>query len=213
MKTLYPAKIRKELSKTLEPKRFEHTLGVAYTAANLAAVHGEDIDRALLAGLLHDCAKCMSDKKQKNLCRKNHMPLSDLEKGSDVFCPTLHAKAGAALAKEKYGVTDEDILNAILYHTTGRPRMSTLEKIIYIADYIEPTRKHLKGTMQAKGGKDFSAIMRQSAFRDLDEALLLILKNTLDYLHKKKIDLDPMTQLTYDYYMEQKERKQQLQQE
>lgn len=199
MKQLSLSKIRKEMKKTLEPKRYEHTLSVAYTAANLAALYGEDVGRALTAGMLHDCAKCMSYKKQRELCIRNHVQLSEPEKKHGEFCPVLHAKAGAVLAKEKYGVKDEDILNAIFYHTTGRPQMSALEKIIYIADYIEPCRRHVKGSTETAGDDVFAAA-RQAAFRDLDEALLIILGNTLAYLRNKDFKIDPMTQVTYDYY-------------
>ena len=199
MKQLSLSKIRKEMKKTLEPKRYEHTLSVAYTAANLAALYGEDVGRALTAGMLHDCAKCMSYKKQRELCIRHHVQLSEPEKKHGEFCPVLHAKAGAVLAKEKYGVKDEEILNAIFYHTTGRPQMSVLEKIIYIADYIEPCRRHVKGTTET-AGDDIFAMARQAAFRDLDEALLIILGNTLAYLRNKDFKIDPMTQVTYDYY-------------
>lgn len=199
MKTLSLAQIRKEMEKTLEPKRYEHALSVAYTAANLAAVHGADIEKALIAGMLHDCAKCISFKKQKSLCQKYHVQMSRLEKESEDYSPVLHAKAGAVLAKEKYGIRDEDILNAIFYHTTGRPHMSPLEKIIYIADYIEPCRKHVKGATE-RSENDIFTKARQTAFRDPDDALLLILGNTLAYLKETGSKIDPVTQETYDYY-------------
>ena len=80
MKTPTLYKLRDKMEKTLEPKRYEHTLSVAYTAANLAAVHGADVEKALLAGMLHDCAKCMSHKKQAALCGKYHMKLSPMWK-------------------------------------------------------------------------------------------------------------------------------------
>ena len=197
MKTADIAKLRKEMEKTLEPKRYEHTLSVAYTAANLAAVYDIDVDKALVAGMLHDCAKCLSYKKQMSLCSKNHVTLTDLEAKED--SPLIHAKAGSVLAKEEYGITDEDILNAISYHTTGRPQMSTLEKIIYIADYIEPERKHAKRTTE-RTQSDRLTEVRRMAFRDLDEALCNILGDILTYLHEKGGSVDSMTQKTYEYY-------------
>lgn len=197
MKTADLAKFRKEMEKTLEPKRYEHTLSVAYTAANLAAVHGLDVDKALVAGMLHDCAKCLSYKKQMSLCSKNHVQLTELEAKED--SPLIHAKAGSVLAKEEYGITDEDILNAISYHTTGRPQMSPLEKIIYIADYIEPERKHAKRTAE-KTQTDRLTGVRRMAYRDLDEALRNILGDILTYLHEKGGNVDSMTQKTYEYY-------------
>lgn len=194
-------KLRKEMEKTLESKRYEHTLSVAYTAANLAAIHNVDIDKALIAGMLHDCAKCMSHKKQKALCEKNHIPLTEMEAEED--SPLLHAAAGSVLARQEYGITDEEILNAIRYHTTGRPGMSPLEKVIYIADYIEPGRKHAK---RAAGDDDLYmrnlAEARRLAYSDLDRALCRILQDTLAYLTGKGGSIDSMTRETYEYYQE-----------
>ena len=197
MKTADLAKLRKEMEKELEPKRYEHTLSVAYTAANLAAVHGVDVEMALIAGMLHDCAKCLSYKKQMSLCTKNHVQLTELEAEED--SPLLHAKAGSVLAKEKYGITDDDVLNAISYHTTGRPHMSPLEKVIYIADYMEPGRHHMKRSGEGAPMERLTQI-RQMAFHDLDEALCNILGDSLAYLQQKGGKVDSMTQKTYEYY-------------
>ena len=199
MKTADLAKFRKEMEKKLEPKRYEHTLSVAYTAANLAAVHGVDIEKALVAGMLHDCAKCLSYKKQMSLCAKNHIVLSETEVQED--SPLLHAKAGGALAKNEYGITDEDILNAIYYHTTGRPQMSPLEQVIYIADYIEPGRKRMKRTAAIEDQyMQNLAAARKLAYQDLNEALCRILQDTLTHLTQKGGEIDPMTRETYEYY-------------
>lgn len=197
MKASNITKLRKKMEKELESKRYEHTLSVAYTAANLAAVHGVDVEKALVAGILHDCAKCLSHKKQLALCTKNHIQLSNLEAAKD--SPLIHAKAGSILAREEYGITDEDILHAICYHTTGRPRMSPLEKIIYIADYIEPGRHHMKRFGDGAPMERLTQI-RQMAFRTLDEALCNILSDSLAYLQEKGGRVDPMTQKTYEYY-------------
>ncbi len=198
IKTADLKKLRKMMEKELSAKRYEHTLSVAYTAASLAMVHGADPDRALIAGMLHDCAKCLSNKKLISICEKNDLPISETERQNPAAL--LHAKAGSFLAGVKYGVEDEDILNAIRYHTTGRPGMSSLEKILYIADYIEPGRKHASNL----------GLIRRMAYRDLDETLLKILEDTLSYLHsvsshltdaaQKNGPLDPMTQKTYEYY-------------
>lgn len=195
MKGTNLAKLRKEMEQTLERKRYEHTLGVAYTAANLAMVHGVDIEKALIAGMLHDCAKCMSHHKQISLCKKNHIQLSEIETQNS--SPLLHAKAGSCLARKKYGISDEEILQAISYHTTGRPHMSPLEKIIYIADYIEPGRERAK-----RSYADVQNLqeVRKMAYRDLDAALCKILGDTLDYLSRKGGKIDAMTRDTYDYY-------------
>ena len=189
MKSSDISKLRKAMEKELEPKRYEHTLGVAYTAANLAMIHGVDIEKALTAGMLHDCAKCMSFEKQMAVCTKNHVQLSEAEAMED--SPLIHAKAGSMLAKTKYGITDEDILNAISYHTTGRPEMSLLEKIVYIADYIEPGRKNAENLPQ----------VRRLAYQNLDDCMRKILGDTLEYLAHKRGRTDTMTQRTYEFYL------------
>ena len=179
--------IRKAMEKALDPKRYEHTLGVAYTAAALAMRYGEDINNAILAGMLHDCAKCLTNEKRLIICEKYNIAINDAERKNPYL---LHAKVGSFLAMKKYGVTDKDVINAILNHTTGRPGMSLLEKIIWIADYIEPGRKQAPNL----------ALIRKLAFEDLDQAFLTALRDTLEYLHAGKMEVDNMTQRTYDFY-------------
>ena len=186
-KTNYLRKIRKAVQKAQDAKRFEHTLGVEYTAAALAMRYGSDSDSARAAGLLHDCAKCLSDEKRLSICRKNHIPVTEVERKNPFL---LHAKAGAYLAREKYGIKDPDILNAIRSHTTGRKNMSLLEKIIFVADYIEPGRKHAPNLTD----------IRKLAFLDINRALVEILKDTLRYLEASGGDIDPMTEETWRCY-------------
>lgn len=186
MKATDLKKLRKEMEKELTSKRYEHTLSVAYTAASLAMVHDTNTESALIAGMLHDCAKCFSAKKLVSLCKKHNLPVSEVELQNPTAL--LHAKAGSFLAKEKYGIDDEDILNAIKYHTTGRPDMSKLEKIIYIADYIEPGRTHASNLKQ----------IRKTAYEDLDKALFRILEDTLAYLQSTGGRIDSMTKSTYE---------------
>lgn len=181
------AELRTKIKKTQDKKRFEHTLGVTYTAACLAMCYDVDTERAEVAGLLHDCAKCLSNEKKVALCKMQSIEINMTEAKNPFL---LHAKAGAYLAQHKYGIGDEDILNAVRYHTTGRPGMSTLEKIIFIADYIEPGRDHSARLPE----------LRRLAFVDLDRALTEILKDTLSYLEGADDEIDPMTQRTYDYY-------------
>ena len=179
--------LSKQLSEELDKKRYIHTIGVAYTATSLAMAHGTDLYKAYLAGLLHDNAKCISSEKKRKLCKKHGIVLNEAEeKNPDL----LHAKLGAVRAKEKYQVTDEAVLNAIKYHTTGKPAMTELEKIIYIADYIETNRKMLPGLSE----------IRRTAFGDMDKAMILILQNTLSYLKEKDASVDLLTQETYEYY-------------
>lgn len=181
-------KLRKEMKKVQDSRRFEHTLGVEYTAAALAMRYGCDIQEARIAGLLHDCAKCLTDEKRLSICRKHDIPVTAVERKNPFL---LHAKVGAYLARKKYGVKNQDILNAIRSHTTGRQNMSTLEKIIFVADYIEPGRTHAPANL---------AEIRKLAFVDLDKTLLRILEETLNYLKTSNGDIDPMTEETWRSY-------------
>ena len=113
--------------------------------------------------------------------------MTEFEKGHPFL---LHAKLGAYLAEEKYGIKDPEILSAITYHTTGKPEMSVLEKIVYIADYIEPGR--FKAPNLAK--------IRKLAFQDLDECMYEILKDTLIYLEENPKDVDSATKDAFVYY-------------
>ena len=137
--------IRRRLKKKMDEDRFEHTIGVAYTSVCLAMRYGEDLHKAELAGLLHDCAKCIPNEEKlalcKNIkldkCKRNNIPITKAQEQSPSL---LHAKLGAFIAADHYRIKDQDILNAIENHTTGRPAMSLLEKIVFVADYIEPRR-------------------------------------------------------------------------
>lgn len=188
MKTIeISQKLRKSLEKELKPDRFDHTLGVAYTAANMAFIHGEDVEKALIAGFLHDCAKCMSHEDQIKICERNKIEISEVERRNHSL---LHAKVGMFLARTKYDVYDTDILNAIRWHTTGREDMSLLEKIIYIADFIEPNRKPLE---------DMNTI-RQEAYTDIDRCLAHILHDSVIYLKTIGKEIDDATMIAYEYY-------------
>lgn len=171
----------------MEEPRFQHTLGVEDVACDLALIHGCDIHKACIAGILHDCAKDLSDEELVRECIRYGLPISDAEKQKKTL---LHAKVGAAYAEDKFGITDEDILNAIRYHTTGRVGMTLLEKIIFTADYIEPGREPLP---------DIDRI-RWEAYNHLDTAVTMILENTLQYLRDSGSVIDMRTMETYDYY-------------
>lgn len=180
----------KSVQKELKYSRFIHTMGVAFTATSLAIVHGVDMHKAETAGILHDCAKYVPVDEMEKICRKAGLSVSPVEKGNGSL---LHSKAGCVLAQTRYGIKDPDIINAIRYHTTGKPDMTPLEKIIFIADYIEPGRDQAPHLDE----------IRKASFEDLDKGLLMILKDTLDYLHESGKSVDDMTQKTYDYYMNQ----------
>ena len=188
MKTIeISQKLRKQLEKELKPDRFDHTLGVAYTAASMAFVYGADVEKALIAGFLHDCAKCMSHDEQVKICEKNNIEITEVERKNHSL---LHAKVGVFLAQTRYDVFDEDILNAIRWHTTGREDMSLLEKIVYIADFIEPNRKPLESLPQ----------VRKEAFEDIDKCLAHILHDSVIYLQTIGKECDDATMKAYEYY-------------
>lgn len=178
----------------LDQERFQHTMGVMHTAGCLAMRYNEDLNTALIAGLLHDCAKCMTHEEKLRICYENQIEITDAEKKNPGL---LHAKVGAYLAKEKYHIVDERILCAIESHTTGKPGMSLLDKIIYIADYMEPGRDGAPNLPQ----------VRKLAFLHLDECLYVILKDSLDYLKTIGKPIDPMTELTFHYYNDERNKK------
>lgn len=176
-----------DIKKELDDKRFRHTISVAHTAAALAMCHDLDPQKAYFAGLLHDCAKCIPNKDKMALCAKYGLSVTSVEKENPDL---LHAKLGSYLARTKYGMEDEEIISAILFHTTGKPAMSAFEQIIYIADYIEIHRKPLPNMAKA----------RKLAFQDLDACMLVILESTLNYLQQNDATIDEITQETYEYY-------------
>ena len=145
--------------------------------------------KAMLAGLLHDCAKCMPGEKLLHLCRKQKIPIRDVERENPFL---LHAKLGAYLAKTTYGVLYEEILHAIEVHTTGAPAMNLLDKIIFVSDYIEPNRDRAPNLTE----------IRTLAFERLDRAVFQILHDTMHYLNQKRGSIDSRTNETYQYYKE-----------
>lgn len=180
-------KMSRKLKKELDDDRYRHTLGVMYTSAALAMCYGADLEKAQVAGLLHDCAKCIPNEKKIRLCEKHQIPVSRVEQGAPFL---LHSKLGAFLAKTKYEVEDEEILQAIVWHTTGKPEMTLLEKIVFLADYIEPMRWKASNLEE----------IRRMAFQDLDRAVYMTLRDTLHYLEKGTGEVDEMTRTAYDYY-------------
>ena len=180
-------KMQKKLKKYMDEMRYVHTLGVMYTAASLAMCHGADLEKTQVAGLLHDCAKCIPNQKKLKLCRQNDIPVSETEEQTPHL---LHSKRGAFIAREKYHIEDEEILHAIEYHTTGKSAMTLIEKIIFVADYMEPNRNKAPNLDR----------IRELAFSDLDFAVYLIMRDTLLYLEQEKTCLDNQTVVAYNYY-------------
>lgn len=182
---------REKLQKKLNPGRYEHSLSVAFTCICLAMRYGYPIDQAEVAGMLHDCAKGYDNDTIIRHCEKKGIEITEDERKAPAV---LHAKYGAWLAENTYDIHDQEILDAIACHTTGKPAMGLLDKILYVADYIEARRDKAEDL----------PVIRRLAFEDLDEALYQILEGTLNYLGNKGAFVDPMTQKTYDYYKQQR---------
>ncbi|MBS5957866.1 MAG: bis(5'-nucleosyl)-tetraphosphatase (symmetrical) YqeK [Clostridiales bacterium] len=179
--------LRDDLKEKLSPQRYEHTISVSFICTALAMRYGADLEQSELAGLLHDCAKYYGDGNIIKKCEKQNIFLTSDELKAPVV---LHAKYGAWLAEHKYGIEDKEVLDAIRWHTTGRPDMSLLEKIVFTADYIEPRRDKAADL----------PVVRSVAFIDLDECVYIILKGTLEYLEGKGYFVDSMSVQAYDYY-------------
>ena len=179
--------LRNDLKEKLSPQRYEHTISVSFICTALAMRYDADLEKSELAGLLHDCAKYYGDGNIIKKCEKQNIFLTSDELKAPVV---LHAKYGAWLAEHKYGIEDQEVIDAIRWHTTGRPDMSLLEKIVFTADYIEPRRDKAADL----------PVVRSVAFIDLDECVYIILKGTLEYLEGKGYFVDSMSVQAYDYY-------------
>ena len=179
--------LREKLQNGQNTKRYAHTLGVEETAIALAQHYGYDEEKASLAALLHDCAKCNSDQENLTLCQVHNVEITEVEYNN---LSLLHAKAGAILAEMEYDIEDEEILHAIIVHTTGEPNMSLLDKIIYVADYIEPGRKDAPNL----------ECIRELAYQNLDACIAKICQDTLSYLVTRNQPIDPATERTYNFY-------------
>ncbi|MBU3181336.1 bis(5'-nucleosyl)-tetraphosphatase (symmetrical) YqeK [Clostridium psychrophilum] len=159
------------LIKNLKASRLKHSLSVSKTAVKLAVNYGVDIDKARIAGLVHDCVKNKNDMELIKIAVDHKLELSDVELQNPSI---LHGLVGSIVAKEVMEIYDEDILNAIHYHTTGRKNMSILEKIIYIADYIEPLRVF-----------DGVEELRRLSMIDLNATIIKSFDNTIKYVISK----------------------------
>ena len=172
-----------QLSSTLKPSRFAHSLSVARTAVHLAEVHGLDILRAEQAGLLHDCAKCLPSDEMRQIAEAHN--LTDDETILD-NPGLLHSSVGAWVAEIEYGMTDPKVLDAIRYHNTGCAGMSRLSMCVCLADSIEPLRKSYPLLDQVRALSETS----------LERALLLSLEGTAAYVSSHNWFLHPRTQET-----------------
>ena len=174
------AKWLEMLFQDLSIKRFSHTLAVADTARRLALLHKEDPVKAEIAGLLHDCAKCLPLKEMQRIARENRLTEDETILESSAL---LHSVVGAHLARTRYGCDDPDVIAAILSHTTGRAGMSKLDMIVWLADTIEPTRAPYPLLDKT----------RMLAGLSLEKAMITSLEGTLQHVRKKGDAVHPAT--------------------
>ena len=164
--------IKKDLKNRLSERRYVHSAGVAASAYILAEKYGYNPKKAELAGWIHDCAKEMKLEEMQNIIDEQNLQVDEYMRSSRAL---LHGPAGSIMAKTIYGIKDRDIQNSIFFHTTGRPQMELLDKIIFLADYIEPSR-------------DFPGIniIRRNAQKNLDTAVLSAYDATIRHLLDQK---------------------------
>ncbi|MGL5353084.1 MAG: bis(5'-nucleosyl)-tetraphosphatase (symmetrical) YqeK [Clostridium sp.] len=169
-------KIKAYLSENLMESRYSHTLGVVETAKALASKNGVDVSKAEIAALAHDVAKNMTIESMRQIIEDNNIEMSK----ETLQTPELwHSIIAPIIGEEVFQIKDKDILNAMRWHTTGKENMTTLEKIIYMADMIEPKR-NFRGVEE----------LREITFKNLDEGFLMALNHTIKYLIDKGFCVD-----------------------
>lgn len=178
--------VLKKVEAAMPNERFKHTLGVEKVAVELAEHYHMDIEKARITALLHDYAKYYPDDKAKEIIENEQYDPRLLEFHRSLW----HAPVGAYLAEKEFGITDNEILEAIRVHTTGSASMSDFDKLIYLADYTEPGRT-FPGVYKA----------RRLALKCLDEAMLFALSSTITHLIKKQQSVFPDTLEAYNYFV------------
>lgn len=181
-------KALKTVKKHLTEHRYTHTLGVLETSLRLAQLYDADMGKTEIAAIFHDYAKFRPKDEMRQIVKNENLPQDLLEYGNEV----LHAPVGAFLVRKECGIQDEEVLSAIYYHTTGNGNMSTIEKVIFLADYIEPNRQ-------------FPGVeaVRVEALKDLNHACLMAVRNTIQFLMKQNQKIHPLTLETYNGLMDE----------
>lgn len=175
-------KIKNWLKKRLKGEKYSHSIGAEETARELASKFNIDADKAAFAALLHDNAKYISADKMLEIVNENNLPVFDMEKETP---KTLHSPVGAYIAQTELGIEDSEILNAIRYHTIGKVNMTDLEKIVFLADKIEPY------TRDSKFREKVLTVLDQT--NNLDEAVLLCYEATIKNLVNKRLLINIQT--------------------
>jgi len=171
--------MKSKLKESLSEERYKHSLNVMEEAVKLAERYGADTEKAKTAGLLHDCAKDLAKGKEEEFIKKYGIETDDIQRRSHAL---IHSILGMYIARDEYGVSDEEILSAICWHTTGKAGMTLLEKIIFVADYIEPGRNF-----------EIAKKARIVAYEDLDKCVLLCADSTILYLMERGKLIHPYT--------------------
>jgi len=174
------AAVEEDLKARLRPSRFKHTLGVAQTARELALLNGVSAGKAYIAGLVHDCAKNLSDEELDSMAE-----ISGADDDERTISQVLHAPVGAVVARERYGINDPEVISAVRRHTIGGSGMSMLDMIIYVADFIEPGRRPFPGLEK----------IRAEAYRDIRRGALLCAQSTRNYQAGQGAKVHPATEL------------------
>ena len=179
--------IKKYLESSISPKRLIHSINVSNTAKRLAVLYGGNITKAGIAGLVHDCAREL-DRSQLLSCIEEEGIVADgLTLGIKEL---MHGPAAVHICRKIFGIEDQEILNAVRFHTTGREDMSLLEKIIYLSDFIEPSRSF-----------DGVEELRKLAVEDLDKSLLLAFNSSIEYLISKNALIHMDTVLSRNFIL------------
>ena len=183
--------INNKIKEMLPQRRYKHSLNVSNCAIKLSEIYNCDKDKAYLSGIIHDCAKYLSTEEVQYYVDKYKIKLDCLEKENLALS---HSVIGSYIAKYEFKIEDEDIIDAVKYHTTGKENMTLLEKIIYMADLIEEDRNFPSVNL-----------LRELTYSgNLDEALLISFNNTIKFVIENKQLIHPRTIEARNYLMQQK---------
>lgn len=180
--------VERKLASMLTPQRYVHSLGVMKTAETMARHFGENVEKARLAGLLHDCAKDIDKNEMVVLCDRLGVLLDPVKREQRSL---IHADLGAKMLETEFGITDQEIIGAVKYHTLGREHMTNLEKILYLADMIEPNRKPFEGL----------ETLRRLCESNLDCAMLFAVERSIEYILHRHKKLHSQTLATQQYFL------------
>ncbi|MCQ2978463.1 MAG: bis(5'-nucleosyl)-tetraphosphatase (symmetrical) YqeK [Clostridia bacterium] len=182
--------LENEVKKYEKEKRFNHSLGVVKVSMELAKLNNYDVEKARVCAILHDCAKNLDDDFVNEFCKEYKLDFTYLKDYHNL----LHSHLGYYFAKYHFGIEDEEILNAIKYHTSGKAEMTLLEKIIFIADFLDPGRD------TSEYQETYNSV-KEATYRNIDEGLVKLIDRQLNYLKVKEKDIYIDTYKAYEFYV------------